>query len=61
MEFKTAHPGKHPADTPEEAAGKKKIILPIAPLLATMTEPQGSYTGIPLDIREEPVQDADDL
>ena len=39
----------------------KKIILPLPPLLATMTDPQGSYTGIPLDIREEPVQDVDDL
>ncbi len=25
------------------------------------TDPQGSYTGQPLDPREKPVQDADDL
>ncbi len=26
-----------------------------------VTDPNGSYTGRPLDIREQPVQDADDL
>lgn len=26
-----------------------------------MTDPQGSYTGVPLDPEEKPVQDADDL
>lgn len=25
------------------------------------TDPQGSYTGVPADPREKPVQDADDL
>ena len=25
------------------------------------TDPQGSYTGNPVDVNEEPVQDADDL
>lgn len=26
-----------------------------------MTDPQGSYTGVPRDPKEKPVQDADDL
>ena len=26
-----------------------------------ITDPQGSYTGVPEDPEEEPVQDADDL
>ena len=28
---------------------------------ASDTDPQGSWTGVPLDPFEEPVQDADDL
>ncbi len=47
----------------------KKIILPPplgVPLLPvdmahTSTDPQGSYTGVPADQNEVPVQDADDL
>ena len=27
----------------------------------SFTDPQGSWTGVPLDPSEEPVQDADDL
>lgn len=27
----------------------------------SFTDPQGSWTGVPLDPMEEPVQDADDL
>ncbi len=26
-----------------------------------ITDPQGSYTGVPVDPHEQPVQDADDL
>lgn len=48
---------------------EKKIILPppmgTAPLPVNMahpaTDPQGSYTGVPADHSETPVQDADDL
>ena len=29
--------------------------------IPSFTDPQGSWTGIPLDPFEEPVQDADDL
>ncbi len=48
---------------------KRKIILPppmgfnatgILPL-PVITDPFGSYTGVPLDTMEIPVQDADDL
>ncbi len=28
---------------------------------AVKTDPQGSYTGVPADPKEKPVQDADDL
>ena len=34
---------------------------PLADLQARKTDPQGSWTGIPADRYEEPVQDADDL
>lgn len=48
---------------------KKKIILPppqgitLLPvdMAHTTTDPQGSYTGVPADQNEIPVQDADDL
>ena len=39
-------PSEHPAQT-----GLANII----------TDPMGSYTGAPIGIEEEPVQDADDL
>ena len=28
---------------------------------STNTDPQGSWTGVPVDPKEKPVQDADDL
>lgn len=31
------------------------------PFHRPMTDPQGSYTGVPQDPKEKPVQDADDL
>ena len=34
---------------------------PLADLQAKKTDPQGSWTGVPEDRYEEPVQDADDL
>lgn len=34
---------------------------PLADLQAKKTDPQGSWTGVPADRYEEPVQDADDL
>lgn len=37
---------------------KDKIPRPIEP---SPLDPQGSYTGVPMDPRERPVQDADDL
>ena len=47
----------------------KKPEFPLAPLGANkaglwgipMTDPLGSYTGVPVPPLEEPVQDADDL
>lgn len=43
---------------------KKKIFLPPLPGIPFMrsdTDPQGSYTGVPEERLEKPVQDADDL
>ena len=41
---------------------KKESILKIEnPFRQPVTDPQGSYTGIPDRTEEEPVQDADDL
>lgn len=48
---------------------EKKIILPPSPgvpqlpvdMAHTATDPQGSYTGVPANQNETPVQDADDL
>lgn len=34
---------------------------PLADLQARETDPQGSWTGVPEDRYEDPVQDADDL
>lgn len=34
---------------------------PIGLFSADRTDPQGSYTGRPVNLQEEPVQDADDL
>lgn len=45
---------KH-SGTPENADSS------IGRFQADQTDPQGSYTGRPVDLREEPVQDADDL
>lgn len=42
----------------------QEISWPVGPdatYRAPMTDPQGSYTGRPLDPMEEPVQDVDDL
>ena len=47
---------------------KEKIILPLPPEAGLMnptgfivTDPQGSYTGIPEEPNQVPVQDVDDL
>ena len=42
---------------------KERIDAAIAPLIPqpSDTDPQGSWTGKPLDELETPVQDADDL
>lgn len=51
---------------------RKKIEAPMIPVTADKldkvdmrglisTDPQGSYTGRPMDIMDTPVQDADDL
>lgn len=37
---------------------KNKTLTPEPP---SPTDPRGSYTGKPMDPRERPVQDADDL
>ena len=42
---------------------EQEILLDMAQpaIRQSETDPQGSYTGVPEDIRELPVQDADDL
>lgn len=40
---------------------KKRENPPPDRLPSGKTDPQGSYTGRPVNPREEPVQDADDL
>ena len=40
---------------------KERLNLPIIPLGGHVFDPFGSYTGIPNDKTEMPVQDADDL
>ena len=35
--------------------------IPLAPQDAIIIDPMGSYTGIPVDRADDPVQDADDL
>ena len=31
------------------------------PVKEIVTDPQGSYTGVPVDLNDKPIQDADDL
>lgn len=40
---------------------KESKVITENPFRRTMTDPQGSYTGVGTDIQEEPVQDVDDL
>ena len=40
---------------------KKKAVEQIVNLPPSATDPNGSYTGKPMDESEVPVQDADDL
>lgn len=40
---------------------KKQETEPLASFQAENTDPQGSWTGVPADREETPVQDADDL
>ena len=47
----------------EKDKDRARYIVPLGPNFggAIMTDPMGSYTGLPLFSTEEPVQDADDL
>lgn len=43
---------------------KKKLVIvpyPINGFLPSATDPSGSYTGIPVEQFEDPIQDVDDL
>lgn len=40
---------------------KQEKKLTADPFHRPMTDPQGSYTGVPEDPEEKPVQDVDDL
>lgn len=42
-------------------AGKRPDSRPLADFQQDRTDPQGSWTGVPADRDEAPVQDADDL
>lgn len=42
------------------AKDKVQYIAKITPI-RSRTDPEGSYTGVPADPDEKPVQDADDL
>lgn len=38
-----------------------RLPMSVLPMGGIISDPMGSYTGIPLDREEKPVQDADDL
>ncbi len=40
---------------------KQDVVGQILATPPSATDPQGSWTGLPLDADEKPVQDADDL
>lgn len=40
---------------------KKDVVEQILSTPPSATDPQGSWTGLPLEAGEQPVQDADDL
>lgn len=48
-----------------EKKNKKPVISDrvqgIISMQASVTDPNGSYTGVPIDTNDVPVQDADDL
>ena len=51
--------------TPKEESGRKQVLRP-KPLdqvqqCPIITDPQGCYTGKPIEQWETPIQDADDL
>lgn len=45
----------------ENAKKTRETTQPLADFQAKKTDPQGSWTGVPADRDEVPVQDADDL
>ena len=48
-------------DQQQESRRPMKRAMALTDLSHRRTDPQGSYTGQPLDREEKPVQDADDL
>lgn len=38
-----------------------RVPLEMIAMMAPMSDPNGSYTGVPINPFEEPIQDADDL
>ena len=40
---------------------QKRDILSYLPMTRDKFDPLGSYTGIPVDVTDSPVQDADDV
>lgn len=45
----------------QKKARIEKIVNEIANVKSSKTDPQGMYTGVPINPYEKPIQDADDL
>lgn len=45
----------------ENSPMKNKVVQSIINKKPSKTDPYGSYTGIPIEKGEKPIQDADDL
>ncbi|RGX53452.1 MULTISPECIES: hypothetical protein [Anaerotruncus] len=59
-----AEKGKKPCDAQLSPQAKNRVSRVVSQMISTPpshTDPNGSYTGKPLNYGEVPVQDADDL
>lgn len=53
--------GNHLKIVQTKSVANSPLVQSIVNIPPSKTDPQGSYTGNPLDENERPVQDADDL
>ena len=51
----------HDQPSPEKIKRINKRLEGFLAAKSVATDPQGMYTGVPTDLNEKPVQDADDL